>query len=1389
MIVLKKNNQVINLNSKTLLQQVVKAEFRQSLLSEDIVSISVESKKPISFNLGDKIEHNNRFYHLNFAPKVKREQGTYTYDLTFEGSQYLLRQKVYFNLDKENFQTTADFSLTGEIEIFLRVLITNINSLNQENWILGDFPQDTEIKTLSFNGENCLAVLQKICQEYDTEFEIIQNQNNYTLNIKKIGKTLPYVFQYGKGNGLYSLSRENINNDVVTRLYAFGSTENIPSDYRNYSDRLRMPDEDYIQDNAKVALFGLKEGVKNFDDIKPTFKGIISEVKPFNTQTKTQEIVVSNMDFDLNERDSNGTKWLINDTPAKLHFNKGNLAGYSFELSKNNGYNHATKTFKIKQWTDERGQAFPDPNTNAFIFNVGDEFTLLDIVMPPVYITNAENKLLEEAQKEYEKQSKNNAKYSLDIDPLFLAQSNTNTPFEIGDYLRVIDSDLNIDKTSRIIGISQDLNEPFKYQLDIADDYEINFTLSVLNDIKDTKTIIKTQEQVNRQQHLNSIRNLAELRESVFDTEGYFDPQNIKPQSIETNMLSVGAKNQQFALENVTLNPNVSGNPMYLSITGGKLVHFSLEANIREWNIAALNMNNLANTTYYVYAKVLRGGNTGTWLVTTEKIRFDERSDYYHFLCYLLYTPKDGKREAEAMYGSVTMHGGQINAGRIKSNNGKAYFDLDTGEISGKINFTNDSPALQQVSDSIQVGGRNLMLNSKKVFNGHHFPIYTTTPLEVGADYTFSVDVLGDVSGEIFFNNSLFLRYNKGGNPNEWRRISVSFKFIKRDYQNREIYPHIYGATSLRNPKLEKGNKATDWTPAPEDLEAEILSSKTESINASKAYADAQDALRKVEANAYADGKVTAAEQRAILDATNKADSAKNYATAQDALLRTQLEAYADGVVDAEEQARIAQAQTNLNAAKAYADAQDNLAKIAANAYADGIVDAEEQRAIADATAKMEAAKAHAQVLMNSIQVGGRNLVLNTKEIKSISRWETFPEDYIFYNIAGERLEPNTEYVVTWEYKTEGSVKPMMAFFVSEGGEHRYIGGIQQSNEWQKMVWKFQTGSNPNQKGIIRFDHKGTTNGQNSTLFTRLVKLEKGNKATDWTPAPEDVEAQITTAQNTANQALGLTQAQTANVTALQQKTNFLSSTAISGNAVATGTLIVGNGLGANAGITGLGGDNDIFLWGGADYQGRNNAPISMHRDGFLRVRNAQGRVIFEIGQQNGDAVFNIYNNDGVKVAGIGQRGIEFTGYIPENFDEKKLLRLDLVNFNDNQSLISAINTIYGTQMNGFEGINGETYYRISFTTNATGYNYNAGRNFESAGNLQYEQYFFASKNKFGDKVANGIYALESFTIASNEANGGMYDLSVTIYDVQEGKIVRSKVVNKTGYVNSIIID
>ncbi|MCU7583728.1 galactose-binding protein, partial [Riemerella anatipestifer] len=61
-------------------------------------------------------------------------------------------------------------------------------------------------------------------------------------------------------------------------------------------------------------------------------------------------------------------------------------------------------------------------------------------------------------------------------------------------------------------------------------------------------------------------------------------------------------------------------------------------------------------------------------------------------------------------------------------------------------------------------------------------------------------------------------------------RVSKVFTFIKNDYQGKEIFPHIYGATDVRKVKLEKGNKATGYTPAPEDTHYITISGNTDEI-------------------------------------------------------------------------------------------------------------------------------------------------------------------------------------------------------------------------------------------------------------------------------------------------------------------------------------------------------------------------------------------------------------------------------------------------------------------------------------------------------------------------------------------------------------------------------
>ena len=87
-------------------------------------------------------------------------------------------------------------------------------------------------------------------------------------------------------------------------------------------------------------------------------------------------------------------------------------------------------------------------------------------------------------------------------------------------------------------------------------------------------------------------------------------------------------------------------------------------------------------------------------------------------------------------------------------------------------------------------------------------------------------------------------------------------------------YPNFY----ITDIKVEKGTMATDWTPAPEDLQRQTNQAQTEAEKAAKEYADAQDELKQKETQAYADGIVSDEEKRAIADAIAKRDEAKAYA-------------------------------------------------------------------------------------------------------------------------------------------------------------------------------------------------------------------------------------------------------------------------------------------------------------------------------------------------------------------------------------------------------------------------------------------------------------------------------------------------------------------------------
>ncbi|WP_145465223.1 phage tail spike protein [Staphylococcus haemolyticus] len=232
------------------------------------------------------------------------------------------------------------------------------------------------------------------------------------------------------------------------------------------------------------------------------------------------------------------------------------------------------------------------------------------------------------------------------------------------------------------------------------------------------------------------------------------------------------------------------------------------------------------------------------------------------------------------------------------------YYDGNIKELEGRLNNSIDSKvniAKNEIStsvksveskiDGLNIGTRNLLLNSEErsdsIINDTHAYItyFLTQPLEVGEDYTILSEVYttspeqsGKVSIRGYFPDNGLINV-----PIIDNKIKLTFK-PKVPSERILLYKDIAGQssdkldTTFKNTILVKGNKIGDYAQAPEDLQRQTQQAQQDAEKAAKAYADAQDNLKETQLKAYADGKVSNEEKRAIADAIAKRDEAKLYA-------------------------------------------------------------------------------------------------------------------------------------------------------------------------------------------------------------------------------------------------------------------------------------------------------------------------------------------------------------------------------------------------------------------------------------------------------------------------------------------------------------------------------
>nr|DAD78466.1 MAG TPA: Putative tail protein [Siphoviridae sp. ctGkF12] len=361
--------------------------------------------------------------------------------------------------------------------------------------------------------------------------------------------------------------------------------------------------------------------------------------------------------------------------------------------------------------------------------------------------------------------------------------------------------------------------------------------------------------------------------------------------------------------------------------------------------------------------------------------------------------------------------------------------------------------------------------------------------------------------------------------------------------------------------------------------------------------------------------------------------------------LESRLKEYGNQQVQSEKQAREQAIATAKNANEAYARAQAELTKAQAIAEANrqaGIaLTAEQQARILQLQQNLQQAKTFAEQKVNELQVGGRNLIRETANFTLKDSPFYLQSNYAGNaGIASETFKGNKviRLIYNWQgfqCKKTFEDRPMIISFWAKTSipniEFRCItdngvtypdgNNVISDNNWHRYTIKKNSAintQNENKKnGFVEFNRK--SGGHIQEVLVSSFKIEYGNTPTDWSPAPEDVENQIAninsdldTIRRNAARIEDLENKNKAKtderIGKLDQKTAFLNDTQIAGNVVATGTMIVGNTLGAKAGITGVGNaNNEVRFWAGETYDKRKQAPFFVTEDGSIYA--SKGRI------------------------------------------------------------------------------------------------------------------------------------------------------------------------------------
>lgn len=492
------------------------ATLEKTLMGADEVTLSVTVSEPLDLRVGDYAHLEGSSYMINRTPDlVKASAVEFRYDLVLESPLYNLLDKIYIS----DVQGLSRFSLSGTLNDFVELLLMNINRDDFDpgwTWATdkGDHPVTvvTERKNLSFDNTTCRDVLNRLADEFGMEYVV---RDRTIAFYERVENATSLVFEQGRGKGLYTLQRQNVDADnTVTRAYVYGSTENLPVGYRKgLVERLcpRERDSDkyipYFENREEYPK--LVEREVYFDDVKPSFTGSVDTIGEDGLTLTCNAI-----DFNLKE--------VVIGKEGRVNFLSGDLTGKAFSFTCDGGL---VRTLKLIPQEDEMASAGDDgkrsmiPNATWRV-QVGDKFTFTGITLPEAYVRTAEALLAEKGRKWMRAHSSLRVKYNLDVDYRYVREKGI--VFNPGDVVGIVVPGIETVQRLRLTSVKKQLHTG-KLTCEVSNYLEVSLEDALTAKIQEVKSSIE----LDRSEVLNAVnatrewttRNFGRLADEMTDGE------------------------------------------------------------------------------------------------------------------------------------------------------------------------------------------------------------------------------------------------------------------------------------------------------------------------------------------------------------------------------------------------------------------------------------------------------------------------------------------------------------------------------------------------------------------------------------------------------------------------------------------------------------------------------------------------------------------------------------------------------------------------------------------------------------------------------------------------------------------------------------------------------